>query len=75
MNPDAVRELLKRQPFEPFEVRMSNGDRHEVRHPEFVIVTAGRMVVADPVSDRLSILSLTNVVELRIAQPAGGTSA
>jgi hypothetical protein len=38
MNADAIREFLRRQPFEPFVIRMSNGETHEVRHPECLIV-------------------------------------
>ena len=34
MNADAIREFLHREPFEPFVIRMSNGETHEVRHPE-----------------------------------------
>jgi hypothetical protein len=35
MNAEAIREMLGRRPFEPFEVIMSGGERHLVKHPEF----------------------------------------
>ena len=38
MNADAIRDFLRREPFEPFVIRMSNGEAHEVRHPECAIV-------------------------------------
>lgn len=70
MNADTIREMLRRQPFEPFEVRLSSGEVHEVRHPEFAIVTPGRLVIADPVTERVSILSLFHITELRTPQRA-----
>jgi hypothetical protein len=69
MRPEAIRELLDRRPFEPFEVRMSSGDTHEVRHPEFVILMPSRLVIADPGADRLAICSLLHIAEVRTAQP------
>lgn len=34
MNREAIREWLNRRPFEPFVLRLSNGEVHEVRHTE-----------------------------------------
>lgn len=70
MNADAIRELLQRRPFEAFEVRMSNGERHEVLHPEFVILMPSRLVVADPAADRLAICALLHISEIRTVQAA-----
>jgi hypothetical protein len=71
MNADAIRELLHRRPFEPFEVLMSSGEVHQVRHPEFVILPPTRLIVTDPVTDRLAILSLFHMTEVRMLQSAG----
>jgi hypothetical protein len=35
MTIQAVKDVLARQPIEPFRVILSSGDRYEVRHPEF----------------------------------------
>ena len=35
--------LLTRQPFEPFEVRMTNGDTHSIRHPENAWLAGSRL--------------------------------
>jgi hypothetical protein len=70
MNADTVREILKRTPFEPFEVHMSSGETHEVRHPEFAMVTPGRLVIADPATERIAILSLFHITEIRMLQAA-----
>jgi hypothetical protein len=34
MNADTVRDFLRRQPFEPFEVHLTNSEIYPVRHPE-----------------------------------------
>ncbi len=69
MNAEAVREMLNGRPFEPFEVVMSSGERHLVKHPEFAILMPSRVIVTDPVADRAAILSLIHVTELRPIQP------
>jgi hypothetical protein len=71
MHADAIRELLHRQPFEPFELVMSSGEVHQVKHPEFAILSPSRLIVVDPVTDRLAILSLVHITEVRMLQPAG----
>ena len=73
MNADAIRELLARQPFEPFEIVMSSGQVHAIKHPEFIILTPSRAVVVDPVLDRVADLSLKHVTELRHAQSPSTT--
>jgi hypothetical protein len=69
MNADTIRELLQRRPFEPFEVLMSSDEVHQVKHPEFVVLLTSRLVVTDPVSDRVAILSLIHITEVRMLQP------
>ena len=61
MNAETIRELLKRQPFEPFEVLMSNGERYQVRHPEFAMLVRQTLVIGYPDSDKVSICSLLHV--------------
>ncbi len=61
MNTDAIRDLLKRQPFRPFVVHLSNGETYEVRHPEFVILLKSTIVIGYPDSDRIGIVSLLHI--------------
>jgi hypothetical protein len=51
MNMETIREWLNRQPFEPFVLRMSNGETHEVRHPECVALGKNRIAVSFPDQD------------------------
>jgi len=38
MNMETNREWLNRRPFEPFVLRLSNGEVHDVRHPANVVL-------------------------------------
>jgi hypothetical protein len=61
MNADTIREFVRRQPFEPFVIRLSNGETHEVRHPECLLVTKTKVIVYYPDDDRTVHLSLIHV--------------
>lgn len=70
VNAEFVRQMLKSQPFVPFVARMTNGDSHEVRHPEMAMLAGSRLIVHDPNGDRLAILSLLHIASLEVLQPA-----
>lgn len=46
MAPDQLRDVLRRQPFCPFRLIMSNGETHDVVGPERMLVTSRSTVVA-----------------------------
>ena len=69
MNHEAVQELLRRQPFEPFEIRLANGEKHEVRHPEMVLLLRSRLVIALP-DDRMVICPLLHIASVETLQSA-----
>jgi hypothetical protein len=46
IRPEDVRDLLRKQPFVPFRMYMSNGQHYDVSHPDVAIVTRGTIVVA-----------------------------
>jgi hypothetical protein len=52
MNADTIRDYIRREPFEPFVIRMSNGEVHEIRHPECALVMRTKMIVYYPDDDR-----------------------
>ncbi len=45
MNINGIREELRRQPFEPFSIRLADNRELPVPHPEFVAVGPRRIVV------------------------------
>jgi len=69
MNYESMREVLQRQPFEPFEIRLTNGEKHEVRHPEMALLLRSRLVIALP-DDRMVICPLLHIASVEILQTA-----
>ena len=71
MRPEDLREYLRRQPFQPFRLTLTDGRTYEVHHPELAMV--GRSTVAiglprpddpEPVYDRLVTVSLLHVMQV-----------
>jgi hypothetical protein len=48
MNAQVLNELLNRRPFDPFRVRLSNGDVFDVRHPEAALLLRTGLYIALP---------------------------
>jgi hypothetical protein len=61
MNADTIWEFVRRQPFEPFAIRLSNGETHEVRHPECLLVLKTKVILGYPEDDGTVHLSLIHV--------------
>ena len=72
MNVEVVRELLRRQPFEPLEFVMSSGERHFVSRPEFVIATTNRLILVDPVTEAMHVLPLLHVAGVQTMRKQAG---
>ena len=58
---EAIREMLKREPFEAFRIRLSCGDEYVVRHPDLVVVMRSEVFIAAPNSDRRTFIPLLHV--------------
>ncbi|MHC4301105.1 MAG: hypothetical protein ACYS7Y_27850 [Planctomycetota bacterium] len=63
MDLEGIREALRRQPFEPFALRLADGRSLDVPHPEMVAVGKRRVIVVEPddswsVAEPLLIVSL-----------------
>ena len=70
MNSETIREWLNRRPFEPFELRLSNGEAYHVRHPEVVALGMNRMAIVDPETDRFVHVALIHVNSIESLQLA-----
>lgn len=70
MSGDSIREMLKAEPFEPFEVHMSSGDVYPVRHPEHAMLTGAALYVwfADEPGDRVARCSLLHITGVEYAE-------
>jgi hypothetical protein len=77
MSGDLIRERLRKQPFEPFEVHVSSGDVYQVKHPEQGLVTGTNFYVWFPETDHVASLSLLHITGLEVSEtrpkkPKGG---
>ena len=52
MNPDEIRELLRREPFEPLRFHLTSGDACEIRDPNSVALGQRRVFIAFADADR-----------------------
>jgi hypothetical protein len=48
MNAEHIRELIDKEPFEPFRIRTSSGAAYEVRSPHSVALMKSRVFIALP---------------------------
>ncbi len=85
MPPEDLDELLRKRPFEPFRIQVSDGTFYDIRHPELVMVGVESLVIGVPVVgkkiplyERTEKVALSHVVKLLpVDEPtakAGGTS-
>jgi hypothetical protein len=70
MNVETLREFVRRQPFEPFVIRMSNGEVHEILHPACLAIGKNRVVVTDPDTDRTVYCALIHINTVEPLQAA-----
>ncbi len=78
MRPEDIRDFLRRKPFQPFRLTLTDGRTYEVRHPELAMV--GRSIVAigvpakgepDLVFDRLVMVSLLHIMQVEPMEMPG----
>lgn len=56
-----IREMLVREPFQPFRIRASSGRAYEVRNPGLVVVMKSQFFIADHGSDHFDIVPFLHV--------------
>jgi hypothetical protein len=59
-----IRELLAREPFEPFRLSLSSGESHVVRDPDLAVVLKSEVFIAHPNSDRHTFIPLLHVAAI-----------
>jgi len=70
-----LQDVLRKQPFEPFRIRLTTGDAYVICHPEFAALTrtsvyVGTLKVRQEGPDRLVQIDLLHVVAI---EPTNGT--
>ena len=53
---DTLRDLLSRDPFRPFRVRVSSGSTYEVRNPDLAVPLKSQLFLAVPNSDKVTFI-------------------
>ena len=78
MTLDTIQELLTRQPFEPFKIITSSGDRYPVLHPEMVLRVKNGLYVGiggrRGIAERAAFISLLHVTAVEIASESPRSS-
>lgn len=68
MRPDDILDLLRRQPFTPIRLHLSNGRVFDVRHPDQAIVLRSRVIVGVPknkeFADHVEHIALVHIAQI-----------
>ncbi|MGB0768677.1 MAG: hypothetical protein ACPGYV_13330 [Phycisphaeraceae bacterium] len=78
MNAKKIAKKAKTEPFEPFLVVTSAGDRYEVRHPENLqVVNNGTLYIFSPSGDELTVESpvIVGLNQVASIEPSPNTAA
>jgi hypothetical protein len=59
MQPESLIELLEERPFVPLRLHLSDGRKHEIRHPEMAVVTDDVVAVGSPRSIDIPVSDVT----------------
>ena len=68
MNIEAIQSMLRIKPFAPFEVRLSNGETHEIRHPEVAVLLKTNLFIGYPETDSFVLCALSHVASVQPLQ-------
>jgi hypothetical protein len=71
MRPEGIRMLLRRQPFRPLRITLTDGRTYDVLHPELALLGRSYMEVGlpkqedpDNIADRLITISLLHIMQI-----------
>ena len=59
-----LRDILDREPFQPFRVRLSSGDAYDIRNPGLALVMRSRLFIAFPNSDRWTLIPFLHIAAI-----------
>ena len=68
IDPADIQELLEREPFEPFRIRMTDGLYYDVANPDLVVPMESYLFYAFPKRDRWKLLSYVNMTSVDIGE-------
>lgn len=75
MSQNDILEMLRRRPFEPFRIHLTDGSTYDIRHPEMMVVDRSKAFVFFPPADmalpaveRYEVVSLLHMTRLEPLQ-------
>jgi hypothetical protein len=72
MTKEAVNNTLNAQPFKPFSLRLTDGSRVRVPHPDFIAVSqGGRTAIVNTEGEQFSIVDLSLVTAIELGSTNG----
>ena len=77
MGPDDILTFVKRQPFQPFRLTLTDGRTYDIRHPEFAMVGRSSVVIgislqdeSESIYDRLVMVALSHIMQAELLDAA-----
>ncbi len=64
IDPGTIQELLDKDPFEPFRIRLSDGLQFDVSNPALAVPMESILFLAMPKRDRFKLLSYQNITSV-----------
>jgi hypothetical protein len=61
---DSIRDMLRREPFMPFQVVLTSGDRYTINSPDLAVMMESQLFLAEPRSDRFHLLRLNQIAAI-----------
>lgn len=72
MHGDVIREALRKQPFQPFIIRLADGRQFAIPHPDFVAVSNRVVIVIGPHDESINWLEPLSTVSIEYAGASPG---
>ena len=69
MDTDAIRKILKQEPFRQFMLRMNDGREYPVVHPEWLMVSPENVVYVDSSTENIIHLEPMLIASVHMAKP------
>jgi hypothetical protein len=68
MKQEVIKELLSREPFQPFRIVMSSGKEYEVKNPALVHAMRADVFYCYPDEDSFALLPLIHIATVEVQQ-------
>jgi hypothetical protein len=79
VRPEDIREFVRKSPFQPFRITLTDGRTYDVRHPELAMVGRSAVAIgipsadtAEPIYDRLVTVSLLHITQAEPLEASAG---